>query len=287
MEDLHKRAETLIEALPYIQQWTGKSIVVKYGGAAMTDPEMQGRVAQDVVLLRYVGIEVVVVHGGGNRITEMMDRLDMESEFVDGLRVTDADTMQVAQMVLVGEVNPQLVSLINAVGGRAVGLSGKDANTILCCKKQSTQGDLGFVGEIVRIDTEVIRALTEAGYIPVISSIGADTDGQSYNINADTVAGELAAALGACKLVTLSDVRGLLADPADPDTLISELTVNEAEALLSAGKVREGMIPKLESCVQAVRGGVDHAHLIDGRIPHALLMELFTDAGIGTMVNLE
>ncbi len=285
MEDLQKRADTLIEALPYIQQWAGKSIVVKYGGAAMTDPEMQRSVAQDVVLLRYVGIEVVVVHGGGNRITEMMDRLDIESKFVGGLRVTDAETMQIAQMVLVGEVNPQLVSLINAAGGRTVGLSGKDANTILCCKKESTQGDLGFVGEIVEIDTEVLHALTEAGYIPVLSSIGTDTDGQSYNINADTVAGELAAALPACKLVTLSDVPGLLADPADPDTLISELTASEAEARLAESNVNEGMIPKLESCIRAVRSGVDYAHLIDGRIPHALLMELFTDAGIGTMIN--
>ncbi len=285
MKELQKRAEILIEALPYIQQWAGKSIVVKYGGAAMTDPEMQRSVAQDVVLLRYVGIEVVVVHGGGNRISEMMNRLGIEAKFVGGLRVTDAETMQIAQMVLVGDVNPQFVSLINAAGGRAVGLSGKDANIILCCKKESAQGNLGFVGEIIKIDTEVIHVLTDAGYIPVISSIGADAGGQSYNINADTVAGELAAALPACKLVTLSDVRGLLADPGDPDTLVCELTVSEAEALLGEGKVSEGMIPKLESCVQALRGGVDHAHLIDGRILHALLMELFTDAGIGTMVN--
>ncbi len=285
MEELQKRAEILSEALPYIQQWAGKSIVVKYGGAAMTDPEMQRSVAQDVVLLRYVGIEVVVVHGGGQRISEMMSRLGIEPKFVGGLRVTNAETMQIAQMILVGDVNPQLVSLINAAGGRAVGLSGKDASIILCRKKESAQGDLGFVGEIVKIDTEVIRALTAAGYIPVISSIGTDTDGQSYNINADTVAGELAVALPACKLVTLSDVQGLMADADDPDTLISEVTVSETEALLAEGKVSEGMIPKLESCVQAVRGGVDHAHLIDGRVPHALLMELFTDAGIGTMVN--
>ncbi len=285
MEQLRKRADTLIEALPYIQEWAGKSIVVKYGGAAMTDPEMQRNVAQDIALLRYVGIEVVVVHGGGNRISEMMIRLGIEPEFVGGLRVTDAATMQIAQMVLVGEVNPQLVSLISAAGAPAVGLSGKDASMILCEKRENAAGDLGFVGEIVSINTQAIRALTEAGYVPVISSIGVDAHGQSYNINADTVAGELAVALSACKLVTLSDVRGLLSDPDDPDTLIGELTVSEAAALISQGQVSEGMIPKLESCTRAVGGGADRAHLIDGRIPHALLMELFTDTGIGTMVN--
>ncbi len=287
MEDLQRRADTLIEALPYIQQWAGKTIVVKYGGAAMTDPQMQDNVAQDLVLLRYVGINVVVVHGGGQRITEMMKRLGIEPKFAGGLRVTDAETMEIAQMVLVGDVNQQLVSLLNAAGGRAVGLSGKDANMIISRKKESSEGDLGFVGEIVSIDTEVIHVLTEAGFVPVISSIGGDAEGQSYNINADTVAGQLAGELQAVKLVTLSDVAGLLEDPDDPTTLISKLTVSEAKVLIADGNVAEGMIPKLESCIQAVAGGVERAHIIDGCTAHALLMELFTDAGIGTMISTE
>jgi len=237
------------------------------------------------VLLRYVGINVVVVHGGGQRITEMMKRLGIEPKFAGGLRITDATTMEIAQMVLVGDVNQQLVSLINAAGGRAVGLSGKDASMIIARKKQSSGDDLGFVGEIVSIDTEVIYALIEAGFIPVISSIGADAEGQSYNINADTVAGQLSCDLQAVKLVTLSDVAGLLEDPDNPTTLISKLTVSKAQALIADGNVAEGMIPKLESCIQAVASGVDRAHLIDGRTPHALLMELLTDAGIGTMIS--
>ncbi len=287
MEDLQRRADTLIEALPYIQQWAGKTIVVKYGGAAMTDPQMQDNVAQDFVLLRYVGINVVVVHGGGQRITEMMKRLGIEPEFAGGLRVTDAETMEIAQMVLVGNVNQQLVSLINAAGGRAVGLSGQDGSMIISRKKESGEGDLGFVGEIVSINTEVIYVLTEAGFVPVVSSIGGDAAGQSYNINADTVAGELACELQAVKLITLSDVAGLLEDPDDPTTLISKLTVSEAKALIAEGNVAEGMIPKLESCIQAVAGGVARAHIIDGCTPHALLMELFTDTGIGTMISAE
>ncbi len=287
MEDLQRRADTLIEALPYIQQWAGKTIVVKYGGAAMTDPQMQDNVAQDIVLLRYVGINVVVVHGGGQPITEMMKRLGIEPKFASGLRVTDAETMEIAQMVLVGNVNQQLLSLINTAGGRAVGLSGKDANMIISCKKESGEADLGFVGEIVHIDTKVIHTLIEAGYIPVISSVGADSEGQSYNINADTVAGQLSCELQATKLVTLSDVAGLLEDPDDPTTLIGKLTAGEAKALIAEGNVAEGMIPKLESCIQAVAGGVERAHIIDGCTPHALLMELFTDAGIGTMISAE
>ena len=287
MKDLQMRADTLIEALPYIQQWAGKTIVVKYGGAAMTDPQMQDNVARDLVLLRYVGINVVAVHGGGQRITEMMKRLGIEPEFAGGLRVTDAETMEIAQMVLVGNVNQQLVSLINAAGGRAVGLSGQDGSMIISRKKESGEADLGFVGEIVSIDTEVVQTLIGAGFIPVVSSIGGDAEGQSYNINADTVAGQLACELQAVKLVTLSDVAGLLEDPDDPTTLISKLTVSEAKALIADGNVAEGMLPKLESCIQAVEGGVERAHIIDGCTPHALLMELFTDAGIGTMVSAE
>ena len=283
MKQLQQRASVLIEALPYIQQWAGQTVVVKYGGAAMTDPKLQHSVAQDLVLLRYVGINVVVVHGGGAQISEMMERLGKEPQFVEGLRVTDAETMEIAQMVLVGGVNQQIVSLINAAGGQAVGLSGKDASMIIAHKK-TAEVDLGFVGEVASINSQVITSLTEAGYIVVISSIGTDSEGQSYNINADTVAGHLAAVLGAIKLVVLSDVPGLLENSDDPNSLISELAVSKAQQLLEADQVGEGMIPKLQSCITAIGGGVQRAHLIDGCLPHSLLMELFTDAGIGTMV---
>ncbi len=283
MKELQQRASTLIEALPYIQQWAGKTVVVKYGGAAMIEPALQRSVAQDLVLLRYVGINVVVVHGGGSQITQMMDKLGMEAQFVEGLRVTDAETMEIAQMVLVGSVNQRVVSLIHAAGGQAVGISGKDANMIVA-RKKTAEVDLGFVGDVVSINPQVITTLAESGYIVVASSIGTDAEGQSYNINADTVAGHLAAALQAVKLVVLTDVPGLLEDPDDPDSLISELTASAAEKRLAAGQVAAGMIPKLQSCVTAITGGVQRAHLIDGRLSHSLLMELFTDAGIGTMI---
>jgi len=283
MKELQQRASTLVEALPYIQQWAGKTVVVKYGGAAMTEPALQRSVAQDLVLLRYVGINVVVVHGGGSQITQMMDKLGMEAQFVEGLRVTDAETMEIAQMVLVGSVNQRVVSLINAAGGQAVGISGKDANMIVA-RKKTAEVDLGFVGDVVSINPQAITTLAESGYIVVASSIGTDEEGQSYNINADTVAGHLAAALQAVKLVVLTDVPGLLEDPDDPDSLISELTASAAEKRLAAGQVAAGMIPKLQSCVTAITGGVQRAHLIDGRLSHSLLMELFTDAGIGTMI---
>ncbi len=283
MKELQQRASTLIEALPYIQQWAGKTVVVKYGGAAMTEPALQRSVAQDLVLLRYVGINVVVVHGGGSQITQMMDKLGMETQFIEGLRVTDGPTMEIAQMVLVGSVNQRVVSLIHAAGGQAVGISGKDANMIVA-RKKTAEVDLGFVGDVVSINPQVITTLAESGYIVVASSIGTDAEGQSYNINADTVAGHLAAALQAVKLVVLTDVPGLLEDPDDPDSLISELTASAAEKRLAAGQVAAGMIPKLQSCVTAITGGVQRAHLIDGRLSHSLLMELFTDAGIGTMI---
>ncbi len=283
MKELQQRASTLVEALPYIQQWAGKTVVVKYGGAAMTEPALQRSVAQDLVLLRYVGINVVVVHGGGSQITQMMDKLGMEAQFVEGLRVTDAETMEIAQMVLVGSVNQRVVSLIHAAGGQAVGISGKDANMIVA-RKKTAEVDLGFVGDVVSINPQVITTLAQSGYIVVASSIGTDAEGQSYNINADTVAGHLAAALQAVKLVVLTDVPGLLEDPDDPDSLINKLTASAAEKRLAARQVAAGMIPKLQSCVTAITGGVQRAHLIDGRLSHSLLMELFTDAGIGTMI---
>lgn len=278
-------AQTLIEALPYIQKWSGKTVVVKYGGHAMEDDELKRSVAQDLVLLHYVGIKVVIVHGGGPAINCMMDRLGLEPCFVDGLRVTDGPTMEVAQMVLVGQINQELVSLINAAGGRALGLSGKDANLIRCEKIDHPGGDLGYVGQITAVDCSVLDTLTEAGFLVVVSSVGVGDHGQSYNVNADTVAGELAAALGAEKLLALSDVRGILRDVKDPESLISRLTLDEARDLVGSGIISKGMIPKLESCIQALEKGVGRAHMIDGRMPHAILMELFTDQGIGTMIE--
>ncbi len=285
MNDRQSRAQTLAEALPYIQKWTGKTIVVKYGGAAMTDPALKEQVARDLALVRFVGAYPVVVHGGGPRISEMMRRLGKEPVFIDGCRVTDPETMEIVQMVLVGDVNQDLVSQINAAGARAIGLSGKDANLIVACKKDSRVGDLGLVGEVTGIDRHAIDVLTHAGYIVVISSIGIGPEGESYNINADTVAGDIAVALEAEKLIALSDVSGVLREVNDPASLISEMTLAEVRAAQADGTVAGGMIPKLESCIRAVEGGVPYAHLIDGRVPHALLMELFTDAGVGTMIR--
>lgn len=284
MKDLQRRAQILIEALPYLQKWAGKTIVVKYGGAVMTDPALKAEVARDLALLRCVGICPVVVHGGGPAISEMMRKLGKEPEFIEGCRVTDAETMSIVQMVLVGEVNQDLVSQLNAAGARAVGLSGKDANLIVASPKTSPVGDLGQVGEIQSIDRSAIDLLIHAGYVVVVSSIGVGPDGESYNINADTVAGDIAVALEAVKLVVLTDVPGVLRNPEDPDTLIGEMTLDEAKQALAEGTVGEGMIPKLESCLRAVDGGVPYAHLIDGRITHSLLMELFTDQGVGTMI---
>ena len=285
MHDLAAHARILAEALPYIQKWAGHTLVVKYGGAAMTDATLKQQVARDLALLRYVGVYPVVVHGGGPRISEMMRRLGKEPVFIDGCRVTDPETMEIVQMVLVGDVNQDLVSHINAAGARAIGLSGKDANLIVAGKKESPCGDLGMVGEVAAIDRGAIDVLTHAGYIVVISSIGIGPEGESYNINADTVAGDIAVALEAEKLIALSDVPGVLRDVNDPSSLIGELTVAEVRTALADGTVGKGMIPKLESCLRAVEGGVPYAHLIDGRVPHALLMELFTDAGVGTMIR--
>jgi acetylglutamate kinase len=285
MDDLQSRAQILAEALPYIQKWAGKTIVVKYGGAAMTDPALKQEVARDLALLRYVGVYPVVVHGGGPRISEMMRRLGKEPVFIDGCRVTDPETMAIVQMVLVGDVNQDLVSHINAAGARALGLSGKDANLIFAEKKECSTGDLGLVGEVSAIDRHAIDVLTHAGYIVVISSIGSGPEGESYNLNADTVAGDIAVALEAEKLIALSDVPGVLRDVNDPTSLISQMTLREVRNALAHGVVGQGMIPKLESCLRAVGGGVPYAHLIDGRVPHALLMELFTDAGVGTMIR--
>ncbi|MEN6548319.1 MAG: acetylglutamate kinase [Armatimonadia bacterium] len=284
-DSYRERMHILSEALPYIREWQNKTVVVKYGGAAMDDPALRNSVARDLALLHYVGIRVVVVHGGGPQVNDMMKRLGLEPKFVGGLRVTDPATMEVAQMVLVGTVNKELVSLIQTHGGKAVGLSGKDAGLIRACKLESPEGDLGCVGDIVSVDTGVVDVLTDAGYVVVISTIGIGEEGQSYNINADTAAGAVAAALGAEKLIVLSDIPGLLDNVEDENSLISELAPEQAEKLVEDGKVSKGMIPKLQACLKAIEGGVPRAHMIDGRLPHSMLIELFTDAGIGTMIR--
>jgi acetylglutamate kinase len=272
---------TLLEALPYIREFHGRRVVIKYGGAAMRDEALREAFATDVVLLKYVGLDPVVIHGGGPDITEHMERLGMEVRFVEGLRVSDAETVEVAKMVLLGKVNSDIVLRLNRHGQPAVGLSGEDG-TMFEVAPVSNAAEVGFVGEIERVDADVLNHIA-ADYIPVIASIGADRDGNSYNVNADEAAGKVAARLPAHKAIFLTDVEGWLADPDDPGSRISETTVGEIEAALDG--VGGGMRPKLQACVEAIRGGVQHAHIIDGRRPHSLLLELFTDAGIGTKVT--
>jgi len=272
----------LVQALPYIRRYYGKTIVVKYGGNAMLDEELKRIVTKDIVLMHYVGMRPVVVHGGGPEISEMMKRLGKEPSFVEGLRVTDPETMEIVEMVLTGKTNQGIVSLINSQGGRAVGLSGKDGNLLLAEKAIIKGTDLGQVGKIVEINTHIIEVLIREGYIPVVSSVATGPDGVSYNLNADIAAGELAAALGAAKLIILTDVTGVYRDFSDKSSLIPELSLSETRELVR--KVDKGMIPKLEACIAAIEGGVDRAHIIDGTIPHALLVEIFTDKGIGTMI---
>jgi acetylglutamate kinase len=276
---------TLLEALPYIREFHGRTVVIKYGGAAMTDPDLREEFARDVVLLKYVGLNPIVVHGGGPDITAYMERLGLPVEFVGGLRVSDADTVEVAKMVLVGKVNKDIVLRINRHGQPAVGLCGDDGLLFRAARQTAPGGeDIGFVGRIERVDTDVLTHVAQ-DYIPVVASVGADREGNSYNVNADEAAGAVARALGAYKVMFLTDVRGWLRDPADPESVISETTAAEVEAAL--GGIDGGMRPKLAACVEAIHGGVSHAHIVDGRIPHSLLLELFTDAGIGTKVRGE
>jgi len=278
-------AAVLIEALPYLRQFYGKTIVVKYGGNAMIDEYLKAQVMQDIALLHYVGIRPILVHGGGPEISMLMKQMGHEPTFVGGLRVTDAATMEIVEMVLAGKTNKGIVALLNRQGAQAVGLSGKDANLIVACKLRSPQGDLGFVGEVAQINPGILNLLSEHGYIPVVSSVAIGADGDSYNVNADHAAGHIAGAVGAAKLVVLTDVEGLYADYADKSTLINDMDVSRAEQMIKSGAAERGMIPKLEACIVAVEGGVPRAHLIDGRQPHALLIEIFTDTGIGTMVH--
>ncbi|WP_421656342.1 acetylglutamate kinase [Leptothermofonsia sp. ETS-13] len=276
------RVRILSEALPYIQQLSGKTVVVKYGGAAMKDSHLKDKVIRDVVLMSCVGIRPVVVHGGGPEINAWLDKLGIEPQFKNGLRVTDAPTMDVVEMVLVGRVNKELVALINQAGGKAVGLCGKDANLIKA--RPADHEGIGFVGEVTSVDTRILESLVSSGYIPVVSSVAADNTGQAYNINADTVAGEIAAALGAEKLILLTDTAGILRDYKDLSTLIPKLDIQEARKLIETGVVSGGMIPKVNCCVRSLAQGVRAAHIIDGRLPHSLLLEIFTDSGIGSMI---
>jgi acetylglutamate kinase len=274
---------TLLEALPYIREFHGKTVVIKYGGAAMTDPELREEFARDVVLLKYVGLNPIVVHGGGPDITHYMERLDMPVEFVGGLRVSDADTVEIAKMVLVGKVNKDIVLRINRHGQPAVGLCGDDGLLFRVATMGGPEGeDIGYVGRIERVDAGVIDHIA-VDYIPVIASVGADRAGHSHNVNADEAAGAVARALGAYKVMFLTDVAGWLRDASDPESVISECAADEVEAALES--VAGGMRPKLRACLDAIHGGVTYAHIIDGRVPHSLLLELFTDAGIGTKVR--
>ncbi len=274
---------TLLEALPYIREFHGKTIVIKYGGAAMTDPELREEFARDVVLLKYVGINPIVVHGGGPDITAYMQRLGMPVEFVGGLRVSDESTVEVAKMVLVGKVNKDIVLRINRHGQSAVGLCGDDGSLFRVARLAAPGGeDIGFVGAIEKVDVGVLLHIAQ-DYIPVIASVGADRDGHSYNVNADEAAGAVARALGAYKIMFLTDVPGWLRDPADPGSVITQAGADEVEAALDG--VAGGMRPKLRACLDAIHGGVTHAHIVDGRIAHSLLLELFTDAGIGTKIR--
>jgi acetylglutamate kinase len=281
VRDAGAKALILAEALPYIREFSGKTVVIKYGGHAMEDPELAQLFAQDVVLMRLVGMNPVVVHGGGPQISDLMRRLGKEPEFIDGLRVTDAETVDIVRMALVGKVNREIVASVNRHGSYAVGLSGEDARLITVGPRSE---ELGFVGDIRSIDPSILERLIREELIPVVATVGVDDSGQAYNVNADTVAGAVAEALRAEKLVYLTNVSGLYTDLADEGSLISHIGVDRLAALAEGGQLSEGMIPKARSCVDAVKSGVTRAHILDGRIPHALLLEFFTREGIGTMV---
>jgi len=281
-----EKATVLVEALPYIQKYNGKTVVVKYGGNAMINEELKQAVISDIVLLSLVGINVVVVHGGGPEISDMLKRVGKKSEFVNGLRYTDEETMEIVQMVLCGKVNKDLVSIINHIGGRAIGLCGMDGGMLRAEKLAEDGFDYGYVGNVVEVNTESIHDVIDQGYIPVVSTValGVGEDTHAYNINADTAAAKLASALGAEKLILLTDVRGVLRDPKDEGSLIAQIKVSEVPELVREGIISGGMIPKLDCCVEAVRQGVPRTHILDGRIPHSILIEMLSDKGVGTMI---
>ncbi len=275
-----QRAGVLIEALPYIQEYTDKVVVVKYGGNAMVSEELKEAVMGDIVLLSLIGVRVVLVHGGGPEITEMLSRVGKKSAFVDGLRVTDSESMEIVQQVLAGKINKNLVNLLHTKGGRAVGLCGIDGRMI---EARAKDARLGFVGEITDVHPEIILDVLDKGYIPVIATVGCDDEGNSYNINADTAAAKIAAALSAVSLISMTDISGILRDKDDPSTLIRRIYVSDVPELIRGGVISGGMIPKIECCTEAIRRGVEKVFIIDGRVPHAILIETLTDEGIGTM----
>jgi len=277
-----QRADVLVQALPYIKRYNGKVVVVKYGGNAMINEQLKQQVMEDVVLLWLIGVKVVLVHGGGPEISELMDKLGKKPEFVDGLRVTDKETVDIVQMVLAGKVNKTLVNLLEMKGGKAMGISGMDGRLIEAKVKDER---LGYVGQITKIHINPVVDLLEKGYIPVISTVGCDREGNAYNINGDTAAAFIAGALGAERLIMMTDIAGILRDKDDPDTLISEVTVSEAKELYKEGVISGGMIPKVDCCIEAIREGVQNVTIMDGRVSHSILMDLLTDEGAGTMVR--
>ena len=283
MEQLLEKAQVLIEALPYIQRFNRKIIVVKYGGSAMVDEELKKKVIEDVTLLKLVGFKPIIVHGGGKEISKWVNKVGKEAQFVNGLRVTDAETMEIAEMVL-GKVNKDLVTLVQQLGVKAVGISGKDGGLLKVEKKYSDGKDIGFVGEVTEVNPKVIYDLLEKDFLPVICPIGLDENFYTYNINADDAACAIARAVNAEKLAFLTDIEGVYADPSDKSTLISELTIEEANKLISTGNIGGGMLPKLNNCIDAIENGVSRVHILDGRIPHCLLLEIFTHKGIGTAI---
>ena len=272
----------LSEALPYLQRFAGQTVVVKYGGAAMKSEELKAAVIRDVVLLSTVGIRPVLVHGGGPEINAMLNRVGVEAKFLNGLRVTDAQTMEIVEQVLTGKVNKSIVSLISCAGGKAVGICGKDGNLLRGVVKSE---ELGFVGDVTQVDTRLIRELVNVGYIPVVATVAMDADGQALNVNADTAAGAIAAKLGAEKLILMTDVPGVCTDKDDSNTLIRELTMKETEEAIAKGVIAGGMIPKVECCMTSITNGVKSAHIIDGRAKHSLLLEILTDTGVGTVIT--
>ncbi|MBQ6735025.1 MAG: acetylglutamate kinase [Lachnospiraceae bacterium] len=282
LQEVMKKAEVLIEALPYIQKFNRRIIVVKYGGSAMTDEALQKSVIQDVTLLKLVGFKPIVVHGGGKAISSWIEKVGKEPQFVNGLRVTDDETMEIAEMVL-GRVGKQLVTMTEALGVKAIGISGKDGGLLRVRKRTPEGADIGYVGEITNVTPDILFELLEDDYLPIVAPVGLDERFQTYNINADDAACAIAAAVGADKLAFLTDVAGVLKNPEDPDSFLSRLSVSEAEQLISSGMVGGGMLPKLAGCTEAVRNGVHRVHILDGRIPHCLLLEIFTNHGIGTM----
>lgn len=285
MKESILKAKVLVEALPYIRQWSGATVVVKYGGSTRSGDEGLRSTLQDIVLMKFVGMRPIIVHGGGKDINALLDKLNIQSRFVDGLRYTDAPTMEVVEMVLGGKINKELVATLHSLGGEAVGLSGKDGGMLICEKARSVSGkDVGFVGKIAKVNTAILETLDRDQFIPVIAPLGLGKDGKTYNVNADDAAAAIAGSLKAEKLVYLTDVPGILRKKDDPSTLISSLTVKEAKSLTRSKVISGGMIPKVGSCLEALSKGVGKTHIIDGTLPHALLLEIFTPAGVGTQI---